>query len=333
MSKAIIDIGTNTMLLLIADLNPGDYSVKTIADIQRIPRLGKGIDSERNLSPETFTKAALVLKEYKEIITLNGADKIIATATSFLRDAGNKHEFIKSIKKENGIKIELLSGSEEARWTFIGGIFDKLGSAINKKRICTIDIGGGSTEISVAKMPRKFHKDNIYRISGEKIKSHSIDVGSVRIYERFFKKQPPAQSDITLAAELIKNELGNLDFDFTDSYLVGLAGTITTLAAMNLNLNKFESDKVDNLCLKLDDIRGLYDVLSKKSEKELLKMGDYMEGRSDIIFPGVLILKIFMEMFKFNDVIVSTKGLRYGILLRELFEEKDEETIAALASI
>jgi exopolyphosphatase/guanosine-5'-triphosphate,3'-diphosphate pyrophosphatase len=333
MKLAIVDIGTNTMLLLIADASPDDYSIKTLADIQRIPRLGKGIDTDRNISNETITKACLVLKEYKEIISLNGAEKIIATATSFLRDSGNKNEFIKTIKKETGIKVELLSGSEEARWTFAGGIYDKLAGASGKKKICTIDIGGGSTEISLAKMPKKHHPDDIYRVANENIKSKSFDFGSVRILERYFKNQPPDKKDISSASDFIKSEFNKIDFDFSDTILIGLAGTITTLSAMKLKLTKFECDKVNNTKLTLDEITGLFNVISSKTTSDLLKMGDYMEGRSDIILSGVLILRSFMELFGFNELTVSTKGLRYGILLRELFVEKDEETIAALASV
>ena len=333
MKLAIVDIGTNTMLLLIADADPENYSIKTLEDIQRIPRLGKSIDAQRNLSQETTTKAVQVLKEYMERAKLNGAGKIIATATSFLRDSGNKNEFIKTIKKETGIKVELLSGSEEARWTFAGGIFDKLEGTSGKKKICTIDIGGGSTEITLGGIPKKHHPDDIYRIANENIKSNSFDFGSVRISERYFKNQPPEKADISRASDFIKSKFNNADFDFSDTSLIGLAGTITTLAAMKLKLNKFESDKVDNTKLTLNEINELFGSFSSKTNSELLKMGDYMEGRSDIILSGVLILKSFMELFGFNELTVSTKGLRYGILLREVFEEKDEETIATWASV
>ena len=146
MIKSIIDIGTNTILMLIAEYNEQNSSVKTILDIQRVPRLGKGVDSNRNILPESIQKAIDILNEYKTISAEYNSSSITATATSFIRDSHNKTEFLNAIKQNTGIEIEILSGEDEAKYTFIGGVYDKLSNG--KNGLTTIDIGGGSTEIT-----------------------------------------------------------------------------------------------------------------------------------------------------------------------------------------
>ncbi|MCC7157986.1 MAG: Ppx/GppA family phosphatase, partial [Ignavibacteria bacterium] len=146
MIKTTIDIGTNTMLMLIAEYDEITTAVKTLLDIQRVPRLGKGVDSNRNILFESTNRAIAILNEYKAISKEYNSESLTATATSFIRDSHNRAEFTKSIKDATGIDIEILSGADEAKWTYIGGIYDKLTGS--SERITTIDIGGGSTEIT-----------------------------------------------------------------------------------------------------------------------------------------------------------------------------------------
>ncbi len=331
MRTAVIDIGTNTMLLLIAELRTHNNSIKTILDIQQIPRLGKGVDENRHISHNAIIKAIFVLNDYKKIIEEYGTKKFIATATSFLRDSVNKDEFMFEVHKQTGIKIELLSGEDEAKWTFLGGVYDKLQLAGDKKQICTIDIGGGSTEITYINIHQKSIK-SVNDLESQKMYVHSYNFGSVRIFERFLRKQPAKSEDIIKAQESILSEYKKNNFDFTGTAIIGLAGTITTLAAMKLSLKRFDSEKVDGMVLSIDDINILFNELKIKSYNKLLMLGDYMEGRADILLPGVLILKIFMEYYKFNEITVSTKGLRYGILLREILNENDINTFISLVS-
>jgi exopolyphosphatase/guanosine-5'-triphosphate,3'-diphosphate pyrophosphatase len=322
MKKSIIDIGTNTVLLLIADYDPINNSMITIKDIQQIPRLGKGIDSNRIISKETISKACKIIEEYKSISSQNGVEKIIATATSFLRDSANKVEFIQKVFDNTGIHVELLSGEDEAKWTFVGGSYGTLKNDA-RKDITLIDIGGGSTEIisghSTVKTVHELSSFNNINIKGQ-----SLNIGSVRIKERYFKEQPYNNKDIERAAEFVLKELEESNLKLTGSKLIGVAGTITTLTAMKLKLNKFEAEKVDGNVLTFEDIDTKFNEIKIKSYNELLKMGDYMEGRSDIIIPGILILKTFMKQFGFSEITVSTKGLRYGIFIREVIHSSDE---------
>lgn len=319
MRRTTIDIGTNTILMLIAE-TAKDGSVKTILDMQRVPRLGKGVDKNRNILPESIQKAVDILNEYKKISSQNGSESITATATSFIRDSHNKTEFIEAVNEATGIKIEILSGDDEAKWTFVGGIYDKVCSSSSK--ITTIDIGGGSTEITTASVNESIVKNKQFDLLP--LTGKSLNIGSVRINEKFLSHHPPAYENIAEAEKFINEHLENIDFNIQGSELIGVAGTITTLGAIKLKLNKFEAEKVDNLNISIDEIEKILSSLTPLTLEELYTMGDYMTGRADIVIPGILILKCFMVKFGFSTLKVSTKGLRYGIFIRDDVKENSK---------
>lgn len=310
MIRSTIDIGTNTILMLIAEYDEQSGNIRTILDIQRVPRLGKGVDSNRNILPESIQKAIDILEEYNDISEDHDSDKITATATSFIRDSHNRDEFINAIRLNTGIEIEILSGSDEAKWTYAGGVYDKLGS---NSRLTTIDIGGGSTEITTSANPVASITD---LLSGQ-ITGKSMNIGSVRLNEKYLKYHPPAFDDIMNAEKFINEHLEEIDFDITGTELIGVAGTVTTLGAIALGLDKFDAQKVNGLNIAITEIESLLSRLIPMPLEELYGMGDYMTGRADIVIPGILILKCFMRKFGFDIVKVSTKGLRYGVFLRD----------------
>ena len=322
MRYSVIDIGTNTMLLLIAEYDKNTKTVKTILDIQRVPRLGKGVDSSRNITAESVKKAVDVLNEYKKISAEYRSEKILATATSFIRDAKNKAEFLETIKKETGIDIEILSGDDEAKLTFIGAVHDKLNQDSAKGRITTIDIGGGSTEITSGDISPGNTSVGAFERTPMKIpiKGKSLDVGSVRLNEKYLKNHPPAYENLFESEEFVKGFLQYIDFDIKDSALIGVAGTVTTMAAIKLGLSSFDASKVDGTALSLNEIEAIFTRLAAMPIEELYALGNFMEGRADIIIPGILILQTFMERFGFDKITVSTKGLRYGTFIREILK-------------
>ncbi len=311
MIRSTIDIGTNTILMLIAEYDEQTGNIKTILDIQRVPRLGKGVDSNRNILPESIQKAIDILEEYNDISEDHDSDKITATATSFIRDSHNRDEFISAIKLNTGIEIEILSGSDEAKWTYAGGVYDKLGS---NSRLTTIDIGGGSTEITTSANPINTLND---LLAGQ-ITGKSMNIGSVRLNEKYLNNHPPAFDDIMNAEKFINEHLKEIDFDIAGTELIGVAGTVTTLGAIVLGLDKFDANKVDGLNISITEIESVLNRLIPMPIEELYGMGDYMTGRADIVIPGILILKCFMRKFGFDNVKVSTKGLRYGVFLRDV---------------
>ena len=145
-----------------------------------------------------------------------------------------------------------------------------------------------------------------------------MNIGSVRINEKFLSHHPPAFDDIMNAENFINEHLKEIDFDISGTELIGVAGTVTTLGAIVLGLDKFEASKVDGLNISINVIDNVLNRLIPMPIEELYGMGDYMTGRADIVIPGILILKCFMRKFGFENVKVSTKGLRYGVFLREV---------------
>ncbi|MCC6866148.1 MAG: hypothetical protein IT280_08315 [Ignavibacteria bacterium] len=314
MKRTVIDIGTNTILMLIGEFDKNTNSINKILDAQRVPRIGRGVDKNRNILPESITKAIEILNEYKIFSEKYLSKEIFATSTSFIRDSNNRDEFIQQIKINTGIKIEVLSGKDEAELTYIGGVYDKLSG--NGENLTTIDIGGGSTEISTS----TGLINNFKELKNINLNSKSFNIGSVRIKEKFLNQHPPAFDDIITAETFINENLDQINFDTQNTKLIGLAGTITSLGTIILNLDKFEAEKVDGLKITIDQIDNILQKLTPMPIEELYGMGDFMTGRADILIPGILILKCFMQKSGFESLTVSTKGLRYGVFLREEFK-------------
>jgi len=295
---ATIDLGTNTCLLLISELV--NNKIVTIADVQEIPRLGRGVDKDRVISEEMFEKIREVFLKYKRLAAENSCENIFAFGTSALRDAANKQEFVNYINSETGIEIDIIDGKKEAKLGFEGALIDLPG----KTNQVVLDIGGGSTEVSL--------------MNNGRLTSLSMNIGSVRLKEKFFTESYNIEN-LSKAEQFILNSFVSLAYlNFEPYSLVGVAGTVTTLSALNMDLKKFDMEKVNNSVLRLTDVERLFCNLMEMEEKEIEKLGEYMKGRSDIITAGTFILLHFMKHFKFEKITVSTKGLRYGAAL-EIF--------------
>lgn len=300
MRIASIDIGTNTVLLLVASVDKtGD--IQRLAYEQRIPRLGKGVDGSRNLQSDAMQRVIGVLQEYKSIISTFNVEKTVVCGTSAVRDATNRQEFAELVHSHTGFELEVLSGEDEAYWTYRGAISGIPG--ITKATV--VDIGGGSTEITIG---------NDKTI----IDSISLDVGSVRVTERFLKHDPPTHPELEASITLVEDELAKAGrFDFKDSTLVGVAGTATSLAILAQGLKEFSLDAITNYRLDLDTVYLLFRALRAMPSGEILAQSSFMKGRHDVIVAGVLILREIMAHFKFKEMIVSERGVRYGLVLRE----------------
>ncbi len=302
MRYASIDIGTNTILLLIAETSSAGIK-KILLDTQVTARLGKGVDANRIILPETFERIKNFLVKYKQICNEYKVEKILSVGTSALRDAINKNEFCNYIKTEVGLDIEILDGDTEAEWTFRGGISDFLYRSDN---FLVVDIGGGSTELALG---------NSISVTSK----ISCDIGSVRITERFLKRSPPLDSEIKSANEYIISTLKNNNIaQLEGKYAIGVSGTFTTLACLNKRMPMFEPEKTSGHILMYENIAAIFSELKNKSVEEIKSYPQITEGRYDIILAGIMILKNFMEIFPVRTIAVSTKGLRYGIIFREL---------------
>lgn len=295
---AVIDIGTNTCILLVAEKIDG--KIIKLYESTEFPRLGEGVDESKEISFQALQRLIKTLKEFSNIARSYEADRIYAFATSALRDASNKKYIISQVASKTDITIKLIDGITEAKFGFYGALYDFEG-AEETEQFTVLDIGGGSTENS-------FINDALFLCK-------SIDVGSVRIKEKFFKD---GINDVTLtnAKEFINNKFLEINFlNIEDKKLVGIAGTVTSLSALNQGLKVFDETNVHKSILSVNDVDILFNRLSRLTDEEILNLGSYMKGRNDIITSGALILLEFMKYFNFDEIIVSTKGVRYGVFL------------------
>lgn len=288
------------MLLLIASMDVSG-NITPLAYEQRVPRLGAGVDLHRSLRPDSMQRVVRVLREYQRIMAQYTLDTVKVFGTSAVRDAANEVEFRTLIRQHTGLELEILSGDEEARWTYRGAV-----SGVPYIDSATVvDIGGGSTEIT----------------SGTRqqiVRRVSLDIGSVRLTERFFRHDPPLESELDDATALVRRELENTRaFDAAGSTLVGVAGTATSLAVLAQGQREFSLQAVTNFRLTSEIVEQLYAMLRHMPSSRIATLSAVMEGRSDVITSGTLILRELMSLHGFNEMIVSERGVRYGIAIRE----------------
>jgi len=298
---ASIDIGTNSVLLLVAQLIDG--KVKVLHEEQEVPRLGKGVDRDKSLHPESQNRVINVLKQYRNFLGENFPNAVnltIVTATSAVRDSSNREEFLNWIQRETGWTVRLLSGEEEARTTYSGAVSVL---AQNSGQFTVLDIGGGSTEIAMG-VESQF-KNGI-----------SLDMGSVRFSERFLKHDPPLENEIDLARKEIYKVLLANSLESIPKKLIGVAGTVTSLAAILLGLKSYKADKVNGFILKRSKVSEFIRQFTNMTSGDIeVKYSPFLKGRGDVITGGILILEEFMKFYDFSELIVSTGGIRHGILL------------------
>jgi exopolyphosphatase / guanosine-5'-triphosphate,3'-diphosphate pyrophosphatase len=301
MLLAGIDIGTLTCRLLIGRVS-GDGRLTEVHSDRRILRLGEGVDRDHLLRPAAVARVVETLRDWRAVINSHHVVGQIAVATSAVRIARNREEFLGRVKQEVGFDVEVISGEEEARRTLLG-ISSGLPAGVSS--ILGLDIGGGSTE---------FMLDRPGRVPV----IHSVEIGVVRLTERLLASDPPTADEILAVRELIAKEaeqarttLGELG----GVTLVGTAGSITTLAAMAQKLTAYEPIRIHNYRLSLETISGLERELLGRTKVQRREMPGLEEGREDVVVAGTLILRGVMETLGFSEGLVSDLGLREGILL------------------
>jgi exopolyphosphatase/guanosine-5'-triphosphate,3'-diphosphate pyrophosphatase len=301
MKIAAIDVGTNTVLLLLANVSPDGVLVPLLHE-QRIPRLGKGVDANGRLASDAMTRVITVLEEYRALLAPHRPDKVILCGTSAIRDALNREEFVDWVSRKTGLALEILSGEDEAYWTYRGA----LSGIHNIQRATLVDIGGGSTEIVTGN-----------RVSVDR--TISLQIGSVRLTERSLLHDPPTQAELEAAISEVENALAlTCDFSFAGSTLVGVAGTATSLALLAQGAPAFDVRAVSGYRMPYPTVEHLFQTLRSMPSAMIRTLSSVMEGRADVITAGALILREIMAHFGFDEVVVSERGVRYGLVLREV---------------
>lgn len=297
MNIASIDIGSNTVLLLIAEINASSSEIKTILNKYEAPRLGRGLKKDGNISNESIEKLLNVLSFYKKLIDEYNCEKVLCTATNAMRIAKNSDEISKVVKKKFDIEIETIPGNREAELSYLGAATTLPG--VSEKIV--MDIGGGSTEI-------------VYGRDSEIIYKKSFPIGAVNTTEEFIDSQPPKEKEINKLENSVKYTFQELEENIPKGIpLIAVAGTPTSLSSINLGLKEYVENKVEGSRLSIDIINNFISEFSSITPEEILKRYDkIINGREDVILAGTFILKTVCELTGNKEVFVSGKGIRYG---------------------
>lgn len=301
MRLAGVDIGTLTCRLLIADISV-DCRLTELRSDRRILRLGEGVDQAQQLSVAAMDRVVQCLKEWRALIDAAHVDATASVATSAVRDATNRDEFLDRVKREAGFEVELILGEEEARRTMLG---IRSGLLHGVTDVLALDIGGGSTEFILDR-------------PGQPPIVRSIDIGVVRLCERLLHHDPPTDDEIRQAREWITKEtraavagMGN----YQTATFVGTAGTITSLAAMAQKLSTYEPARIHNYMLQLDTIQVLEQTLLSRNKAGRTGLPGLENGREEVIAAGAIIIQTVMEILGLSECLVSDLGLREGVLI------------------
>ena len=314
---AALDIGTNSTRLLIAERADarGIKSVNEIARLTKITRLGQSVDRDKNISISALHRVSEVLLEYRDLMNKVGVDRYLAVGTSVLRDANNSDWFIEQIRSLTGIDVVIISGEREAYLSFRGTTYD-LGRDVKRDdmalsggdSILVFDVGGGSTEYTLG----KDHTILFFK---------SINVGCVRMYERFLRSDPPTERELhemlvfveKMIADTIKS-INNIGADI----VMGTAGTATNLSAMNLGLIKYDPKVVHMSRLNLNFIQRQFKMLSGMTIEQRKQVIGMEPARADVIVGGIAVTLRTLEMLGRDELIVSEKDILDGIELELL---------------
>jgi exopolyphosphatase/guanosine-5'-triphosphate,3'-diphosphate pyrophosphatase len=297
---ASIDVGSNTIRLLIAEPDVS-APLRPIHIERRITRLGENFLPDGILQPEAMARSIAALKEFVELMDHNGVTDYSAGATAVVREASNGSTFLDLVQKETGLRVRLLSGTEEARLSLLG-----VSSVITNKdsAMMVFDIGGGSTEL-------------VWQGDSSDIESFSLAVGVVHLTERFLQGDPPGHEACLQVRQYVSTVLRELSFhqNSHDSIWVGTAGTVTTLASMWYEMTEYDPAKINGTVLEKAWLVDLCARLAEMKLTERRKLTGLEPGREDIILAGGLVTLEMMEVFGFSRFTVSDAGLLEGLFL------------------
>ena len=298
---AAVDVGTNSVRLLVAEGTAA--SLQPVERLMTITRLGKGVDATGQLDDEALQRTLECIGTYAERWQDLGAQRVRITATSAVRDAADRDRFFAGVLQRAGVTAEVLTGEQEARTSFLGATAAVEGAA----PYLVLDIGGGSTEL-------------ILGSTGPEAMT-SRQLGCVRLTERCLPSDPPAPGEIDAAREVIDNELDAVDEVLdagTASTLVGVAGTVTTVAALYLQLDEYQAEAIHGTRVPAPDVDAVTHRLAGLPAAQRKALGPMAPGREDVIVGGCLILQRVMRRYGFDDVLVSESDILDGLALELL---------------
>ena len=308
--RAVIDVGTNSIKLLVADV--AGRNVQPVHEESRQTRLGRGFYETRRLQSEPIAYSANAVADFARTAHQHGTRSIRVIATSAARDAVNPEDLISAIESASGLKVEIISGGQEARWAFQGVTTDM---ELANAPLLLLDVGGGSTQFILGRGERTHF-------------AHSFQFGSVRLLEKFPHSNPPTRGEFTACRDWLKNFLQTevrpklepalrreTDSPSAGIQLVGTGGTSSILARIEAKLDRYDRERLEATRLSLEQVKAHRKWLWSLPLTERKEITGLPKLRADVILTGVLIYEVVMEEFGFNRLRVSTRGLRFAAVM------------------
>jgi exopolyphosphatase/guanosine-5'-triphosphate,3'-diphosphate pyrophosphatase len=309
---AVIDIGTNTLLLLLVDqtsappsggaarsgeARPCDEQLRRVVDLCRFGRLGKGLDASGKLDPAAIARSLDICTEYRRVIDEHGVGATYAIATQAVREASNARDFVEPAERILGTTIEVIAGKREAELAAlsVSRTFPELADA----HYLVVDVGGGSTEV-------------IDVDRGMVVSAVSVPIGAVRLTERHLHSDPPTDAELAALSADIKRSLAPLTLP-SEVFVVGTAGTATTLAAVELAMTTYDPDRVTGLHVSRERVEDRLVTLARATVAERKTMAGIEPQRADVIVAGIAIYARVLERVDARELITCDRGIRWGL--------------------
>jgi exopolyphosphatase/guanosine-5'-triphosphate,3'-diphosphate pyrophosphatase len=301
---AAFDCGTNSLRLLVADLDAERGEMTELVREMRIVRLGQGVDRTGVISEESLARTLAVLDEYADVLAEHRPELVRFCATSAARDARNAADFVAAVEERIGVTPEVLDGDAEATASFDGATrgLDRLEGAAPEAPVLVVDIGGGSTELILGDA------------DGTATAAHSLDIGSVRLTERHLHDDPPTVDQVAALCADVDAALDGCRVDPADARtVVGVAGSVTTVAAATLGLPAYQRDRIHHARLRTHDVHDAVADLVGMTVAQRRALGFMHPGRADVIAAGALILDRVLRRASADELVVSESDILDGI--------------------
>ncbi len=299
--KAVIDVGTNSIKFCLAEGDgKGGYSV--LKDANDIARLGEGVKATGGcLSAEALERNARSVAAFAKEARENGADEIVVVGTMVLRVAKNAPDFAARVKELCGLNVQIITGEEEAQLSYVA-VMSGIEGAFSAD-LMTMDTGGGSTEFV-------FGKD------GKLIRKFSLNVGAVRFTEQYLTQMPVPAENLAQARAAIKKELAEGGVSGPVAFLVGMGGTVTSMASVKHKMAVYDPDVIQGSTLTLDDVREQISAYAEKTLEQRREIVGLQPKRADVILAGACIVEAVFELTGASCLTVSDRSLRHGLLYK-----------------
>lgn len=296
--NAIIEIGSNSLKLLIFEQEP-EFAV--ILDSTTITRLSEGYNQSGEISLSALTRNIQELKTCLYIAKSYNCKNISLYGTMIFRSASNAKEVLQAIYRKTGLELQVLSGEEEAQYSFLAATH---ALPVENKQVLVVDTGGGSTEF-------------IFGFNNEIQFSSSLDLGAVTLTDKFSLQNEVESSLLEKCEDFLSDKFNSIEHESCPDIILGIGGTVTTISAIVQKLETYQAEMIQGSIINLNEISNLKNKLAKSNLEKRQNIIGLSPKRADIILGGVLIIKAILEKYGATKMVVCDNGLRYGLALKE----------------